>query len=138
VAAVLSILTHPASAGALTYGRTRTLRREASQVRPASTRLPQEQWRVCIPDVYPPSISWDTYLQMQAMRKDHHAEYDRNKTRGIPRPGTALLPGLVSCGEGGHKMVVPSKGGTRDLCHDLRQQSRTPVQGCCKVVFAKK
>jgi hypothetical protein len=60
VAAVLSILKHPAYAGAFTYGRTRTLRREASQVRPAITRLPQEQWRVCIPDVYPPSISWDT------------------------------------------------------------------------------
>src|SRR2546427_12961260 len=54
VAAVLSILKHPASAGAFTYGRTRTLRREPSQVRPALTRLPQEQWRVCIPDVYPP------------------------------------------------------------------------------------
>ena len=106
VAAVLSILKHPASAGALTYGRTRTLRREASQVRPAITRLPQEQWRVCIPDVSPPSISWDTSLQMQARLKDHHAEYDRNKTRGIPRPGTALLHGLVSCGACGHKMVV--------------------------------
>jgi hypothetical protein len=74
VAAVLSILKHPAYAGAFTYGRTRTLRREASQVRPAITRLPQEQWRVCIPDVSPPSIRWDTSLQMQAMRKDHHAE----------------------------------------------------------------
>ena len=106
VAAVLSILKHPAYAGAFTYGRTRTLRREASQVRPAVTRLPQEQWRVCIPDVYPPYISWDTYLQIQAMLKDNHAEYDRNKTRGIPRPGKALLHGLVYCGECGHKMVV--------------------------------
>jgi hypothetical protein len=24
---------------------------------------------------------------MQAMLTDQHAEYDRNKTRGIPRPG---------------------------------------------------
>jgi len=106
VAAVLAILKHPAYAGAFTYGRTRTLRREASQVRPAITRLPQEQWRVCIPDVYPPYISWETYLQMQTMLKDHHAEYDRHKTRGIPRPGKALLHGLVSCGACGHTMVV--------------------------------
>ena len=106
VAAVLSILTHPAYAGAFPYGRTRTLRREARQVRPAITRLPQEPWRVCIPDVDPPDISWDTYLQIQAMLKDQHAEYDRNKTRGIPRPGKALLHGLVHCGECGHKMVV--------------------------------
>jgi hypothetical protein len=50
---------------------------------------------------------------MQAMLTDQHAEYDRNKTRGIPRPGKALLPGLVYCGACGHKMVVQYKGGTR-------------------------
>ncbi len=133
VAAVLAILKHPAYAGAFTYGRTRTLRREASQVRPAITRLPQEQWRVCIPDVYPPYISWETYLQIQTMLKDNHAEYDRNKTRGIPRPGKALLHGLVYCGECGHKMVVQYKGGTRYICNYLRQQYRTPV---CQYIAA--
>jgi DNA invertase Pin-like site-specific DNA recombinase len=133
VAAVLSILKHPAYAGAFTYGRTRTLRREASQVRPALTRLPQEQWRICIPDIYPPYISWETYLQIQAMLKDNHAEYDRNKTRGIPRPGKALLHGLVYCGECGHKMVVQYKGGTRYICNSLRQQYRTPV---CQYIAA--
>src|SRR2546427_4701636 len=127
VAAVLSILKHPAYAGAFTYGRTRTIRREAAQRRPSLTRLPQEQWAICIPDVYPPYSSWETYLQIQAMLKDNHAEYDRNKTRGIPRPGKALLHGLVYCGECGHKMVVQYKGGTRSICHYLRQQYRTPV-----------
>src|SRR5205814_9239168 len=69
VAAVLAILKHPAYAGAFTYGRTRTVRREASQRRPSITRLPQEQWRICIPNVYPPYISWETYTQIQAMLK---------------------------------------------------------------------
>ena len=133
VAAVLAILKHPAYAGAFTYGRTRTLRRETSQGRPALTRLPQEQWRVCIPDVYPPYISWETYLQIQTMLKENHAEYDRNKTRGIPRPGKALLHGLVYCGECGHKMVVQYKGGTRYICNYLRQQYRTPV---CQYIAA--
>src|SRR2546426_3867582 len=128
VASVLSILKHPAYAGAFTYGRTRTFRREASQRRPSITRLPQEQWRICIPNVYPSYISWETYTQIQAMLKDNHAEYDRNKTRGIPRPGTALLHGLVYCGECGHKMVVQYKGGTRYICNYLRQQYRTPVR----------
>ena len=106
VAAVLAILKHPAYAGAFTYGRSRTLRRAATQARPSITRLPQEQWRICIPDVYPPYISWETSTQIQTMLKDNHAEYDRNKTRGLPRPGKALLHGLVYCGECGHKMVV--------------------------------
>src|SRR2546422_5537784 len=133
VAAVLSILKHPASAGAFTYGRSRTLRREATQARPSITRLHQEQWRICIPVVYPSYISWETYTQIQTMLKDNHAEYDRNKTRGIPRPGKALLHGLVYCGECGHKMVVQYKGGTRYICNYLRQQYRTPV---CQYIAA--
>ena len=133
VASVLAILKHPAYAGAFTYGRTRTVRREASQRRPSITRLPQDQWRICIPNVYPAYISWETYTQIQAMLTDNHAEYDRNKTRGIPRPGKALLHGLVYCGECGHKMVVQYKGGTRYICNYLRQQYRTPV---CQYIAA--
>jgi Recombinase zinc beta ribbon domain len=67
------------------------------------------------------------------MLTDNHAEYDRNKTRGIPRPGKALLHGLVYCGECGHKMVVQYKGGTRYICNYLRQQYRTPV---CQYIAA--
>src|SRR6266516_4188430 len=57
VAAVLAILKHPASAGAFTYGRTRTIRREASAAHPSIKHLPIEEWRLCLPDVYPPSMS---------------------------------------------------------------------------------
>ncbi len=67
VAAVLSLLTHPASAGACTYGRSRTIRREASHARPSITRLPQAQWRLGIPDVSPASIRWEPYHQMQSL-----------------------------------------------------------------------
>jgi hypothetical protein len=139
VAAVLAILKQPAYAGAFTYGRSRTRRRAATQARPSITRRPQEPWRICIPDVYPPYISWETYLQIQTRRQDKHAEYDRNKTRGIPRPGKALLHGLVSCGECGHKMVVQYKGGTRYICNDVSVQccppscvsSNVPGRVCC-------
>lgn len=61
------------------------------------------------------------------MLKDTYAEYDRNKTRGIPRPGAALLHGLVYCGACGHKMGVQYKSGTRYLCNYLRQQYHVPV-----------
>jgi DNA invertase Pin-like site-specific DNA recombinase len=134
VASVLAMLKPPASAGACTYGWTRTLRREARQGRPTSTRLPQDQWRSCIPTVYPSSSSWETYTQIQAMRKDKQAEYDRNTTRGIPRPGKALLHGLGSCGACGHKRVVQYKGGTRYIGNYLRQPYRTPV---CQYIAAE-
>ena len=133
VAAILSILKHPAYAGAFTYGRTRSIRREGNPARPSIKHLPMEEWRICVPDVYPPYISWETYLQIRAMLQDNHAEYDRNKTRGIPRPGKALLHGLVYCGACGHKMVVQYKGGTRYICNYLRQQYHVPV---CQYITA--
>jgi DNA invertase Pin-like site-specific DNA recombinase len=127
VAAILSILKHPAYAGCFTYGRTRTLRHGNPPGRAATKRLSMEQWRMCVHDKYPAYISWATFEQIQTILQDNHAEYDRNKTRGIPRPGKALLHGLVYCGACGHKMVVQYKGGTEYLCNYLRQQYRVPV-----------
>jgi DNA invertase Pin-like site-specific DNA recombinase len=127
VAAILAILKNPAYAGAFVYGRTRTVRTGAGPRQASQKKLPVEQWRIRVNDKYPAYITWDTYEQIQALLKDNYAEYDRNKTRGIPRPGAALLHGLVYCGECGHKMVVQYKKGTRYLCNYLRQQYRVPV-----------
>jgi len=127
VAAILAILKHPAYAGTFTYGRTRTLRTGTVPGRATTKRLSMEQWRMRVPDKYPAYISWATFEQIQAILHDNHAEYDRKKTRGIPRPGKALLHGLVYCGACGHKMVVQYKGGTEYLCNYLRQQYRVPV-----------
>jgi hypothetical protein len=105
VAAILAILKHPASAGACTSGRTRTIRREPSQARPSLPRLPQEQWRICLPDVSPPSMRWETSTHIPTRLTDHHAEYARHHTRGIPRPGKALVHGRGYCGACGHQRV---------------------------------
>jgi len=127
VAAILAILKNPAYAGAFVYGRTRTVRTGTGPRQASQQKLPVEQWRIRVNDKYPAYITWDTYEQIQARLKDNYAEYDRNKTRGIPRPGAALLHGLVYCGACGHKMVVQYKAGTRYLCNYLRQQYHVPV-----------
>lgn len=126
VAAILEILKNPAYAGAFVYGRTRT-RRDGPSGNVSITRLPAEEWRIIVRDKYPPYINWETFEKIQAMLKDNYAEYDRNQSRGVPRPGAALLHGLVYCGECGHKMVVQYKGGTRYLCNYLRQTHGVPV-----------
>jgi DNA invertase Pin-like site-specific DNA recombinase len=126
IAAILSILKNPAYAGAFVYGRSRTLR-DPMTGEVHVKRLPIDQWKIRVNDKYPAYVSWETFEKIQAMLKDNHAEYDRNKTRGVPRAGTALLHGLVYCGECGHKMVVQYRGGTRYLCNYLRQQYRVPV-----------
>jgi DNA invertase Pin-like site-specific DNA recombinase len=125
IAAILATLKNPAYAGAFVYGRSRTTHDATGKT--SQKRLPREQWRICVQDIYPAYISWETFEQIQAMLQDNYAEYDRNKSRGIPRPGSALLHGIVYCGECGHKMVVQYKGRTRYLCNYLRQQYRVPV-----------
>lgn len=127
VAAILSILKNPAYAGTFVYGRTRTIRTGPAPDQARLQHQPMEQWRSRVNDKYPAYISWETYERIQAQLMDNYAEYDRNKTRGIPRSGAALVHGLVYCGECGHKMVVQYKGATRYICNYLRQQYGVPV-----------
>jgi DNA invertase Pin-like site-specific DNA recombinase len=126
-AAILQILKNPAYAGAFVDGRTRSMRRDAPSPRAKQVRLPIDQWKCRVNDIYPASISWDVFERIQAMLLDNDAAYDRNKTRGVPRPAAALLHGMVSCGACGHTLVVQYKGGTRYLCNFLRQKYQVPV-----------
>lgn len=130
ISAIVAILKNPAYAGAFVYGKTRTVRKldgDRVQARPQQRRRDMKEWSVIVKDRYPAYVSWDTFEQIQATLRDNHAEYDRNKTRGVPRDGAALLHGLTHCGECGHKMVVQYKGGARYLCNYHRQQRRLPV-----------
>jgi DNA invertase Pin-like site-specific DNA recombinase len=130
IATVATVLKNPAYAGAFVYGRTRTVPATPSAPRRTPQRRPMTQWRVVIRDKYPAYIDWATFETIQAMIRDNYGEYDRNKTRGVPRPGKALLHGLVYCGECGHKMLVQYKRGTRYICNALRQKYQVPVCQC--------
>src|SRR5262249_55333880 len=111
-------------AGAYVRGRTQTYWKDGKQLQ---KRLPLGQWKICLCDRYPAYISWKEFEKIQAMLHDNYSEYDRNRTRGVPRPGKALLHGLVYCGQCGHKLVVQYKGGTQYLCTYLRGQHQIPV-----------
>lgn len=122
IAAILSILKNPAYAGANVYGRSQTSIVDFESKKKSQKKLPIEEWKYITKDRFPAYISWETFEGIQKLLKDNYAEYDRNKTRGIPRPGKALLQGVIYCGVCGHKMVIQYKGGTRYLCNALRQQ----------------
>jgi DNA invertase Pin-like site-specific DNA recombinase len=127
ISAIITTLKNPAYAGAFVYGRTRVIREGATKTEVTLKKVPQEEWKVIVKDKYPAYISWDVFEQIQAMLKENYSEYDRNKTRGVPRPGEALLHGIVYCGECGRKMVVEYKKGTYYICNGLRQQYGTPL-----------
>src|SRR5713101_4689580 len=130
VAAILQILKNPAYAGAFVYGKTRSVRKDPTSPRSQEIRLPMEQWKIRVNDVYPAYIAWETFEQIQDILADNYAAYDRNKSRGVPRDGAALLHGIVYCGACGHKMMIQYKHGTRYLCNALRQQYHVPVCQC--------
>jgi DNA invertase Pin-like site-specific DNA recombinase len=121
---VAAVLQNPAYAGAYVRGRTQSYWQNG---KPLQRRLPMAQWKICLRDRYPAYVSWEQFEKIQAMLQDNYSEYERNCTRGVPRPGHALLHGLVCCGQCGHKMVVQYKGGTQYLCTYLRGRYQVPV-----------
>jgi DNA invertase Pin-like site-specific DNA recombinase len=124
-ASISSFLNNPAYAGAAAYGRTRWKKSQNSGK--MQVKLPRNEWRFCVRDKFPAYISWETFERIQAMLRDNYNEYARNKTRGVPRDGKALLHGITYCGECGHKMCVQYKGGTQYLCNQLKQQTGAAV-----------
>ena len=116
-----SMVTNPAYAGTFAYARIKPKKTDNSLV--TRTPLAERKWRVCLHDKYPAYISWETFGRIDKMLQDNYAEYDRNKTRGIPREGKTLLQGIVYCGQCGHKMCVQYKGTPKYLCNRLRQIS---------------
>ncbi len=104
-ASISSIVNNPAYAGAAVYGRTRWKKSESTG-KMQGCSLPRQQWRYCVHDKFPAYISWETFERIQTMLRDNYSEYSRNKTRGVPREGKALLHGIMYCGECGHKMCA--------------------------------
>lgn len=125
-ASISSFLNNPAYAGAAAYGRSRWKKSENTG-KMQQRKLPPQQWRYCVHGKFPEYVSWETFERIQTMLRDNYTEYARNKTRGVPRDGKALLHGIVYCGECGHKMCVQYKGGTQYLCNHLKQQTGAPV-----------
>jgi DNA invertase Pin-like site-specific DNA recombinase/DNA-binding NarL/FixJ family response regulator len=126
VRSLASLLANPAYAGAFVYGRTRAEKPGPNQ--PAVQKsLPRDEWRICVPDKYPAYIDWATYERIRAMIRDNYSEYERKQNRGVPRPGKALLHGLVYCGECGRKMSVQYKSTPQYICNSLHQIHRVPA-----------
>lgn len=106
--AVHNVLTHPAYAGAYTFGRSRQERYvdDEGVVRTRRRKLPQEQWEVCIIDHHPGYIDWDTYQANQARIGGNIRPRAHEPGTGPVREGSALLQGLATCGTCARKLAV--------------------------------
>lgn len=133
IAAIISILKNPAYAGSFVYGRTRIQPTASAPHQRHQKRLDMEEWKIRVPDKYPAYISWENYQQIQSQLMENYSEYKENQTRGVARKGSALLHGLVYCGECGHKLVVQYKKTPRYVCNFLKIQSGVPT---CQYISA--
>ncbi|MDP9373275.1 MAG: recombinase family protein [Chloroflexota bacterium] len=124
---ITAILKNPAYAGAFVYGRTRSCRATYASGRLITARCPMAEWKVVVKDRYPAYIQWAEFERIQAMLRDNHAEYARNRTRGVPRDGAALLQGSVWCGRCGHKMTVEYRSANRYVCNFLQRSQGGPL-----------
>ena len=106
--AVHNILTHPAYAGAYTYGRTRVERYvdDGGVVRTRRRKLPRHEWEVCIIDHFKAFIDWDTYQANQDRLGANIRPQAHEPGTGPVREGCALLQGLATCGTCGRKLTV--------------------------------
>ena len=106
--AVHSVLTHPAYAGAYTFGRTRTQRSVDADGRLRVSRrvLPQTQWEVLITGHHRGFIDWDTFQANQSRIRTNIRPRAHEPGTGAVREGCALLQGLAICGTCGRKLAV--------------------------------
>lgn len=130
-AAIGSILTNPAYAGAVVHGRRTSdpTRHHPARRTPAMVRRPRAEWQWIIHDAYPAYLGWEPYLTNQARLHDNAQRYTEHGGlgKGAPREGAALLQGLAPCGRCGHRMRVSYRPHVHYVCEGLYRTFAEPA-----------
>jgi DNA invertase Pin-like site-specific DNA recombinase len=125
---VLDVLHNPRYAGAYVYGRTqtrtRTLPHETPRLKGRTRRVALADWPIVHHDAHPSYLAWEQFLHNQ-QRLDDNCTSRAQDRRGAVREGSALLQGLVLCGQCGRRMSVRyTRNGTTPSyeCNQLHKQ----------------
>ncbi|HET8680325.1 MAG TPA: recombinase family protein [Micromonosporaceae bacterium] len=114
----LQIMLHnPVYAGYYAYGRRRVDPRRKTPGRPSTGRVvrSKDEWLVLLPQRMPAYISVEQYEANQARLATNR---QIAAVPGAPRPGPALLAGLLRCGLcGGHRMSVQYRTASGSASH---------------------
>lgn len=134
VPAICSTLENPAYAGAFVYGRTRTILKPGSTSKRTQKRLPMAEWKIRINDKYPAYIDWATFETIQAMLRDNCSEYDRNKTRGVPRPGKACSKASSTAANVGTRWSCSTNQRLTIFATSSGNSTRSPSASTCRPI----
>ena len=103
---VLGVLANPSYAGTYVFGRFQSSKQigPAGEIRTQTRPVPQDQWRVVIPDHHPGYITADQFLANR-----HRLAANRTNSdvlAGPAREGMCLLQGVLLCGTCGRRLGV--------------------------------
>ena len=107
---VLGVLANPAYTGTYVLRTVSILQAhsQTGEIRSQVRRMPQEEWRVSLPDHHPGYITWEQFLanrqRLQANRTNTEV------LAGPAREGLCLLQGLLVCGICGRRLGVRYTG----------------------------
>jgi DNA invertase Pin-like site-specific DNA recombinase len=126
---VFQILRHPIYAGAYSYGRRprKRVRSATGDQNSAGNWVPMEQWKVLILDRLPAYITWDRYLANQESMRQHRSVPG---SKGSPRDGSALLTGLIVCGNCGRCLQASYRTQHRAYYSCVRHLHEATEQTC--------
>lgn len=129
---VLQVLHNPRYTGTFVFGQTKTKKNPIdgkTQVR----NIPQDQWKVIIPEVFEGYISWGQYQKNERQLANNAGAHGEDRLRSPPRSGPALIQGIVLCGKCGQQMTVHYHTRNGKLVPDYlcqRQATRTATKHC--------
>lgn len=127
--AIYLILTNPTYAGAYAYGRRQHVPTGPAAAEAERRRVPQNEWAVLIPNVFPAYLPWAEYL-------DNQTRLTANRSRFVPGPGAArrgqaLLNGLIVCARCGRHLATVYNDQPRYICERAkRRYGEAQCQSC--------
>jgi DNA invertase Pin-like site-specific DNA recombinase len=134
---VLAMLHNPFYAGAYVFGRTHTRRQllpgEAPRIKGRTRRIKAEDWPIVLLDDHQGYISWSQFRSNQQQLDDNRT-FRAEDRRGAVREGSALIQGIVLCGQCGRRMSVrylPDGHTPSYECNELRSKH---AGGSCQFI----
>jgi DNA invertase Pin-like site-specific DNA recombinase len=126
---VRQVLLHPMYAGAYAFGRRphRRVRTATGECTRAGNWVPMEQWKVLKLDCLPAYITWERYLKNQECLRQHRSDPD---SKGSPRDGSALLAGIIVCGNCGRRLKTDYRAHEKSYYRCARHLYEATEQTC--------
>ena len=130
---VLGVLANPSYAGTYVFGRYQSCKKigPTGEICTQSRQMPQDQWRVVIPDHHSGYITWDQFLANRSRLAANRTNSE--VLAGPAREGLCLLQGMLLCGICGRRLSTRYTGnGGLYPSYDCNSRSRdaSPLRHC--------